>query len=165
MFPKINPTTTPAWQSLQTHYEEMRNVHMKDLFREDANRFKKYSLCASDILFDYSKNIINDKTIELLLQLTQDCKLKDGIDATSEREPVSGSRLRPKHKASRGERIRTAKRKLHERKSSGGRRRDGPFHARGHVLRRYGHVCEADAGRVADRADNGCVDGLCRHAA
>lgn len=80
MLPKINPTNTQAWFLLQKHYEEeMNRRHMRDLFAADADRFKKFSLRSGDILFDYSKNIINQKTLQLLLQLAEDCKLKDAI--------------------------------------------------------------------------------------
>ncbi|HVT85403.1 MAG TPA: glucose-6-phosphate isomerase [Chitinophagaceae bacterium] len=81
MFPKINPTTTRSWQLLQAHFSEMKNVHMKDLFKNDPDRFKKYSLQIEDIVFDYSKNRITDKTMELLFQLAEECKVKDAIAA------------------------------------------------------------------------------------
>jgi glucose-6-phosphate isomerase len=81
MLPKINPTTTQAWKELQQHYAEMKQVQMKDLFKNDPDRFKKYSMCSKDIVFDYSKNIITDKTLQLLLQLANECKLKEAIEA------------------------------------------------------------------------------------
>jgi glucose-6-phosphate isomerase len=81
MLPKIKPTTTQAWKELQQHYAEMKQAHMKDLFKTDPDRFKKYSMCSKDIVFDYSKNIITDKTIRLLLQLGNECKLKEAIEA------------------------------------------------------------------------------------
>ncbi|MBK8952641.1 MAG: glucose-6-phosphate isomerase [Chitinophagaceae bacterium] len=81
MFPKINPTTTKAWKQLLQHAEEMKAVHMRDLFAKDADRFSKYSLKLSDTIFDYSKNIITDKTIKLLVQLAEETKLQDGIVA------------------------------------------------------------------------------------
>jgi glucose-6-phosphate isomerase len=81
MLPKINPTATPAWKELQLHYNEMKQLQMKDLFKNDADRFKKYSMCSKDIVFDYSKNIVTDKTIRLLLQLANECKLKEAIEA------------------------------------------------------------------------------------
>ncbi|MBS1590964.1 MAG: glucose-6-phosphate isomerase [Bacteroidetes bacterium] len=82
MLSKINPTTTQAWFLLKKHYEdEMNRKHMKDLFAADAERFNKFSLQNADILFDYSKNIINEKTLQLLLQLAEECKLKDAIHA------------------------------------------------------------------------------------
>jgi glucose-6-phosphate isomerase len=89
MFPKINPTTTPSWQALQQHYAEMQSVHMEDLFATDANRFSKFSLAVTDIIFDHSKNIITEKTMRLLLQLAADCKLKDAIDAMFSGEKIN----------------------------------------------------------------------------
>ncbi|HMK26710.1 MAG TPA: glucose-6-phosphate isomerase [Chitinophagaceae bacterium] len=81
MLPKINPTTTKAWQQLQQHAEEMKTVHVRDLFKNDPDRFKKFSLCLDEIVFDYSKNIITGKTVQLLLQLADECKLKDAMAA------------------------------------------------------------------------------------
>jgi glucose-6-phosphate isomerase len=80
MLPKINPTNTQAWLLLRKHYEdEMSRKHMKDLFAQDPERFQKFSLCLEDMVFDYSKNIINPKTLQLLLQLADDCKVYDAI--------------------------------------------------------------------------------------
>jgi len=81
MLPKINPTTTKAWQHLQQHAEEMKSVHLRELFKNDPLRFKKFSLCLDELVFDYSKNIINDKTVHYLLNLAEECKLKEAIDA------------------------------------------------------------------------------------
>ncbi|MER3463753.1 MAG: glucose-6-phosphate isomerase [Chitinophagaceae bacterium] len=81
MFPTINPTTTKSWQALQQHHEEMKEVHMRDLFAQDADRFKKFSFCFNNIVIDFSKNRITQDTIKLLLQLAEECKVKDAIDA------------------------------------------------------------------------------------
>lgn len=81
MLPKTDPTTTQTWPLLQAHAEEMKLAHMKELFRNDTGRFKKYSISEGDILFDYSKNIITEKTLQLLLQLAGECKLKEAIGA------------------------------------------------------------------------------------
>jgi glucose-6-phosphate isomerase len=80
MLPRINPTTTQAWLLLKRHHdEEMNRRHMKDMFAAEPDRFQKFSLKFGEILFDYSKNIINQKTLQLLLQLAEDCDLKTAI--------------------------------------------------------------------------------------
>jgi glucose-6-phosphate isomerase len=71
MLQRINPTTTQAWFVLKKHHEEeMSRKHMRDLFAADPKRFENYSIATDQILFDYSKNIITEKTMQLLfLQL------------------------------------------------------------------------------------------------
>ena len=81
MLPKINPTTTAAWSSLQNHFAEMKTTKMKDLFAADKERFNNLHTRFGDIIFDYSKNIITDKTLGLLLQLAEESKVKDAIAA------------------------------------------------------------------------------------
>src|SRR6476661_5237094 len=82
MLPKINPTSTQAWLLLKKHQkEEMQRVHMKTLFENDPERFQKFSLRFNDILFDYSKNIITAKTMQLLLLLAEECDVKTAIEA------------------------------------------------------------------------------------
>lgn len=82
MLPKINPTSTQAWFLLKKHYEdEMNRAHMRKLFAADADRFQKFSVRFEDILFDYSKNIINDKTLHLLQQLATESKLTEAVHA------------------------------------------------------------------------------------
>jgi glucose-6-phosphate isomerase len=94
MFPTTNPASTPAWQALQQHYADMKPVHMKTLFAADSNRFSTYSLKLDDILFDYSKNIITDKTMALLFQLAGECGLKDGIEAQFKGEKINATENR-----------------------------------------------------------------------
>lgn len=80
MLPKVNPTNTQAWLLLRRHHEdEMQRAHLRDLFAQDADRFQKFSIKFGDILFDYSKNIITPKTMHLLLQLAEECRLKEAI--------------------------------------------------------------------------------------
>ena len=80
MLPKINPTNTQAWLLLKKHFEEeMSRKQMRDLFAADKERFQKFSINLEDILFDYSKNIINQKTLQLLMQLAEESHVKDSI--------------------------------------------------------------------------------------
>jgi glucose-6-phosphate isomerase len=81
-FPKINPTSTQAWQLLQQHYNNnLKNASVKEMFATDEKRFDKFSITFKNILLDYSKNIIDDTTMQLLIQLAQECKLDDAIVA------------------------------------------------------------------------------------
>lgn len=89
MFPKINPTKTTAWKALIAHQTEMKKVQMKDLFEKDSKRFEKMSIQFDDILFDYSKNIITEDTLEKLLQLADDCKVKTAREAMFAGEKIN----------------------------------------------------------------------------
>ncbi|MBD0289239.1 MAG: glucose-6-phosphate isomerase, partial [Flavisolibacter sp.] len=81
MFPRINPTTTAAWKALSQHAEEIKEVHMRELFAHDPERFKKWALCLNDIVVDVSKNRMRDETMQYLLQLAEQCRLKEAIEA------------------------------------------------------------------------------------
>lgn len=94
MFPKINPTDTTAWNLLEQHANEMKQVHMKDLFSKDADRFKKHAHSLNDLVFDFSKNIVNEQTLKLLFQLANECKLKDAIEAMFEGDLINETEQR-----------------------------------------------------------------------
>jgi glucose-6-phosphate isomerase len=94
MFPTINPTTTPSWQALVNHYAAMKEVQMKDLFAADTARFNKFSLRTQDIVFDYSKNIITSKSVQLLLQLADDCQVKEAREAMFAGEKINATENR-----------------------------------------------------------------------
>ncbi|MDP8218362.1 MAG: glucose-6-phosphate isomerase [Candidatus Theseobacter exili] len=74
-------TELPAWKALEKHYEEVKDLHMRDMFNEDLKRFDSFSLCLDDILFDYSKNRITAKTMSLLVDLAKQAGLADEIEA------------------------------------------------------------------------------------
>lgn len=76
---KINPTQTEAWQKIQSHFETMKSVQMKELFAKENNRAEKMHLQWNDFLVDYSKNIATQETIDLLLDLAKKVDLKDAI--------------------------------------------------------------------------------------
>jgi glucose-6-phosphate isomerase len=74
-----NPTTTLAWQNLQKHFQEMNTASMKEMFNDDNTRAEKFHFQWKDFLVDYSKNIINQETMNLLLELANEAQLKDAI--------------------------------------------------------------------------------------
>ncbi|WP_445714381.1 glucose-6-phosphate isomerase [Flavobacterium sp.] len=79
--PKVNPSTTVAWQNIQAHYEKMQSTSMKDLFLSDESRADKFHIKWNDFLVDYSKNIITKETIDLLLNLANEVELKKAISS------------------------------------------------------------------------------------
>lgn len=94
MFPSIKPDNTQAWKNLQAHYGEAKTWQLKELFKNNPDRFEQFSIRQGDILVDYSKNIITGKTIELLLGLANECKLKDAIEAMFNGEKINRSENR-----------------------------------------------------------------------
>ncbi|NBO48986.1 MAG: glucose-6-phosphate isomerase [Chitinophagia bacterium] len=88
-FPVIDPTSTAAWKKLSAHAEKMKQVHMRDLFKQNADRFSTYSIQHNDLLFDYSKNLIEEETIHLLFELADECRLKDAIESMFQGEKIN----------------------------------------------------------------------------
>lgn len=72
-------TKSSVWETLEEHQLEMAYVQMRDLFAQDTKRFEKYSIQFTDLLFDYSKNIITAETMALLLQLANETGLQEMI--------------------------------------------------------------------------------------
>ena len=78
MLPKINPLHTSAWKALNDHFAN-NDFELRTLFQYNENRFKEFSLETENYLFDYSKNLADSKTIELLLDLAKETELKSAI--------------------------------------------------------------------------------------
>ena len=57
MLPKINPSSTTAWQKLQAHYTQMQTMHLKELFAADPQRFQQFSITEGDVLFDCGQGL------------------------------------------------------------------------------------------------------------
>lgn len=89
MLSKINFTETQAYDYLIDHFVDITEIHLKELFETDKDRFKKYSVLFNDIFLDYSKNRINDKTIALLMQLAKECDLDGAIKAMFSGEVIN----------------------------------------------------------------------------
>lgn len=88
MLPKINPEETAAWGELVSHFEN-NDFDLRTLFEEDPERFSKFSVKRDNYLFDYSKNLVDGKTKELLLNLAEECRLKDAINAMFSGEKIN----------------------------------------------------------------------------
>ncbi len=72
----MQPNKTRAWQALASHYDALKDVHMRELFARDPQRFERFSLRFEDILLDYAKNRITAETLELLLDLARECDVE-----------------------------------------------------------------------------------------
>ncbi len=88
-FPKIDPTSTATWKRLAAHQKELSSRSLASLFRDSPDRFTQYSLKTGDILFDYSKNRMDEQTKNLLLQLASDCHLSEAIEAMFKGEHIN----------------------------------------------------------------------------
>ena len=75
----INPTTTSAWKNLESHFAEIQDLSIKDLFQNDSERVEKLHIKWNDFLLDYSKNKIDTKTVQLLIELADQIGLKKAI--------------------------------------------------------------------------------------
>ncbi|WP_336703532.1 glucose-6-phosphate isomerase [Chryseobacterium indologenes] len=78
MLSKINPTQTSSWKALDEHFGG-NDFDLRTLFQYSPNRFNEFSLQKDNYLFDYSKNLIDSRTKDLLLQLAEESQLKDAI--------------------------------------------------------------------------------------
>src|SRR5690606_4736738 len=76
----INPTQTQAWKKLETHFQSIKNKSIQNLFDENKQRFEEFHTQFQDILLDYSKNRMDSETMNLLLELAEECQLKDAIE-------------------------------------------------------------------------------------
>ncbi|MCD9485233.1 glucose-6-phosphate isomerase [Photobacterium phosphoreum] len=80
MLSNINPTQTKAWQALTAHFEQAQDFELSDLFANDSERFAKFSAqFGSDILLDYSKNLITEETLTKLFALAKETELEAAI--------------------------------------------------------------------------------------
>jgi len=90
----INPTQTKAWQQLTAHYNEVKNIHLKSLFNNDADRKEKFTINFNDFEFDYSKNRITKETLNYLLELVNEVDLKGAIEAQFSGEKINQTEKR-----------------------------------------------------------------------
>ena len=77
----VMPATTSAWQALAKHHEQIRHVHLRELFADDPGRGERLTLEAAGLWLDYSKNRITEETVALMVELADQCDLRGKIDA------------------------------------------------------------------------------------
>lgn len=89
--PAINPTTTKAWKKLESHFEEIKDQNIASLFVSNKNRANEMTIKWDDFYIDYSKHRINEKTIELLLELADEVGLKEAMAQYFEGEVINAT--------------------------------------------------------------------------
>lgn len=84
-----------TWQKLKQHQQAIANKHLRDLFSDDAARYPRYTQQLNGLLFDYSRNRIDEHTLTLLCQLATECQLQDKINALFRGDLVNNTEKRP----------------------------------------------------------------------
>lgn len=88
MLPKINPTQTTAWKALNQHFADT-DFDLRTLFQNNPERFNQFSRVRPNYVFDFSKNLINDETFELLIKLAEETELKSSIEKMFSGEKIN----------------------------------------------------------------------------
>jgi glucose-6-phosphate isomerase len=87
-------TEQPAWKKLEAHFQQLRSVHLRDLFAQDPQRGERFTLDALGLYCDYSKHRITDETLRLLLDLANECGLREQIDAMFRGDKINSTEQR-----------------------------------------------------------------------
>src|SRR5262245_1990723 len=85
----MKPTQWSEWEALNQHRAKIGDVHLRQLFADDATRGKRLTLEACDLYLDYSKNRLTEETIRLLLALASRAELEKGIAAMFSGEKIN----------------------------------------------------------------------------
>jgi glucose-6-phosphate isomerase len=90
MTTKVTPLNErPAWKALGAHYQQIQKMQLRQMFQDDPARGERFTLEASGVFLDYSKNRITNETIKLLVQLAEQSGLRDRIDAMFKGEKIN----------------------------------------------------------------------------
>jgi glucose-6-phosphate isomerase len=83
-----------AWEALEAHYDEIRDLHLRDLFAGDATRGERLTAEGAGLYLDYSKNRVTDETLGLLVQLAQESGLAERTEAMFRGDRINASENR-----------------------------------------------------------------------
>src|SRR5437763_81512 len=82
-------TKLPAWRALEQHYQQVKELHLRQLFADDTRRGERLALEATGLYFDYSKHRVTDETLRLLLELAEQSGLRGRIEAMFRGEKIN----------------------------------------------------------------------------
>ena len=86
---KKNPTTTNSWKQLIRYKKDIEHLHLRELFSRDSKRFSRMNIRWNDFLIDYSKNILTQEIIDLLLNFSSEMNIKEAIEAFFSGEKIN----------------------------------------------------------------------------
>jgi len=89
------PTETPAWRALSAHRQAMEGTHLRALFEADPQRFDKFTLRLDDLLFDFSKHLVTEETLALLVELAAQAEVPQFIERMFRGERINLTERRP----------------------------------------------------------------------
>ena len=84
-----NLIQTHTWQALQDHYQDIKDLHLRDLFKQDPDRGTRLTVRASGLYMDYAKHRITDETLRLLFELARERGLEERRDAMFRGEKIN----------------------------------------------------------------------------
>ena len=87
--PRINPLKTKSWKELKNHFNKIKSTSISDLFVNDPNRFKNFSINFENLLLDFSRNRINDETLDIFEKLADEIKLSEAIKSYFNGEKIN----------------------------------------------------------------------------
>ena len=87
--PRINPLKTKSWEKLKNHFNKIKSTSISDLFVNDPNRFKNFSINFENLLLDFSRNRINDETLDIFEELADEIKLSEAIKSYFNGEKIN----------------------------------------------------------------------------
>ena len=85
---KVNPAKTSSWKALESHFNEIKNIEIKDFFKNN-NRANDLTIYWDKFTVDFSKNRLNDKTLHLLFNLAKECDLENSIKKQFKGEKIN----------------------------------------------------------------------------
>src|SRR5215208_1884726 len=88
-------TDLPEWRALRAHYEQIKDIHVRDLFANDPGRGERLTVDTVGVYLDYSKHRLTDETLRLLIDLANACSLPGAIDAMFRGEKINVTEQRP----------------------------------------------------------------------
>lgn len=91
----LDATQLDSWRALAAHRQELQDFRMRQAFIDDPERFKRFSFSACGLFLDFSKNLIRQDTIDLLVKLAEEARLSDAIRAMFDGEAINASERRP----------------------------------------------------------------------